>query len=147
MPIFPSVEWFQAVADVVNADPNYRHLGTCDANVGIAIGDRMFEVDFEAYDVTDVKELQASTPRDLDFTLVMPYERWQEMLTNIKQHGRAEEQMTLNSLDLEYEDEFAQADDYYRRDKFYRFNQSLQAFFDASAQIETQFADRAAVGA
>ena len=28
----------------------------------------------------------------------------------------------------------------YRRDAFYRFNQSLQHFFDSSAKIDTQFA-------
>jgi hypothetical protein len=143
MPTFPSVEWFKAVADIVNHDENYRKLGTCDAQMGVQVGDRMFEVDFEAYEVTDVKELDATTPRDLDFTLVMPYDGWKAMLENIKQHGRAEEHMTLNSLDLETDEEFARADDYYRRDKFYRFNQSLQAFFDASAKIETQFADPA----
>ena len=146
MPVFPSVEWFKAVADIVNKDENYRKLGTCDAQVGIQVGDRMFEIDFEAFEVTDVKELDATTPRDLDFTLVMPYDGWKEMIENIRQNGHAGLTHTLNSIDLASPDEFARADDYYRRDKFYRFNQSFQMFFDASARVETQFADPATVG-
>jgi hypothetical protein len=145
VPTFPSVEWFQAVADLVNQDETYRKLGTCDAAVGVQVGDRLFEIDFEAFEVTGVKELDASTPHDLDFTLVMPYEGWKEMLANIKQHGHADLTHTLNSLDLANPDEFARADDYYRRDLFYRFNQSFQHFFDTSAKIETQFADPATV--
>ena len=143
MPTFPSVEWFKAVADIVNNDEEYRKLGTCDAMVGIQVEDRMFEIDFEAFNVVDVKELEAATPRDLDFTLVMPYEKWKEMLENIKEHGRAEHEYTLNSIDLNTPDEFARSDDYYRRDLFYRFNQSFQMFFDASARIDTQFAEPA----
>src|SRR5438093_598055 len=64
MPVFPSVEWFKAVADIVNKDEGYRKLGNCDARVGVQVGDRMFEIDFEAFEVTDVKELEATTPRD-----------------------------------------------------------------------------------
>ena len=147
MPVFPSVEWFKAVAELVNKDESYRKLGTCDAQVGIQVGDRMFEIDFDAFEVTDVKELDATTPRDLDFTLVMPYDGWKEMIENIRQNGHADLTHTLNSIDLAAADEFARADDYYRRDKFYRFNQSFQIFFDTSARVETQFADPATVGA
>lgn len=145
MPTFPSVEWFQAIADIVNKDENYRKAGTCDARVGIQVGERMFEVDFEAFEITDVKELDATTPRDFDFTLVMPFDGWKEMVENIKRNGHADLSHTLNSLDLAAVDEFARADDYYRRDLFYRFNQSFQIFFDASARIDTQFADPASV--
>lgn len=147
MPTFPSVEWFRAVADIVNKDDGYRKLGTCDAKVGMQVGERMFEIDFEAFEVTDVKELDAATPRDLDFTLVMPYDRWKEMIENIRRNGRADLTHTLNSIDLAAPDEFARADDYYRRDLFYRFNQSFQVFFDSSAAVDTQFADPASVGA
>lgn len=141
MPVFPSVEWFKAVADLVNRDENYRKLGTCDAAVGIQVGDRLFEVDFEAFEVTEVKEHAPDARPDVDFTLVLPFEQWREMITNIRQNGRADLSHTLNSIDLATPDEFARADDYYRRDKFYRFNQSFQMFFDTSAKIETQFTE------
>jgi hypothetical protein len=140
MPVFPSVEWFQAVADLVNQDEEYRKLGYCDAEVGIEVGDRLFELTFESFEVTNVREVTPATAGDLDFTLVLPPDQWRAMIENIKQHGRAELEYTLNSLDLATAEEFARADDYYRRDLFYRLNQSFQHFFDTSSKIETEFA-------
>ena len=143
MPVFPSVEWFQAVADLVNRDEAYHKLGNTDAQVGIKVGDRVFALTFEAFEVTNVEEIDESRIDDLDFTLVMPPEKWREMLENIKQNGHADLNHTLNSIDLATPEEFAQAKDYYRRDLFYRFNQSFQHFFDTSAKIDTQFAEPA----
>ena len=68
------------------------------------------------------------------------------MIQNIKEHGQADLNHTLNSLDLQSADEFAQAEDYYRRDLFYRYNQSFQIFIDTAARVETEFADPAMVG-
>ncbi len=143
MPVFPSVEWFQAVADLVNKDDEYRKLGNTDAEVGIEVGDQVYQLSFDATEVTDIKEIDRSQEDDLDFTLVMPSEQWRAMIENIKKHGRAELDYTLNSIDLASPLEFARAEDYYRRDLFYRYNQSFQHFFDRSAQIETQFAQPA----
>jgi hypothetical protein len=143
MPVFPSVEWFQAVADLVNKDEAYRHHGTTDALMGVQVGDRLFAITFEGFEVTGVEELAAGETRDFDFTLVQTPEHWREMLEDIKEHGRAELDWTLNSLDLATPEEFAVGDDYYRRDLFYRFNQSIQHYFDASAKIDTQFAEPA----
>lgn len=143
MPTFPSVQWFQAVADLVNRDPEYRKLGNCDAAVGMEIGDQVFSLMFEGFEVTDIKEIDKAQTEDLDFTLVMPPQMWRDMLENIKEHGRAELQYTLNSIDLGNPEEFARSNDYYRRDLFYRYNQSFQHFFDLSAKVDTQFAEPA----
>ena len=62
------------------------------------------------------------------------------MIENIKQHGSADLTHTLNTIDLTIPEGFARSYDGYRRDAFYRFNQSLQHFFDSSAKIDTQFA-------
>jgi hypothetical protein len=141
MPVFPSVEWFEAVKNVANESGIFRKLGTCDAEIGVQVGDQLFEIDFEAFEVTAVSSIDANRKRDLDFTLVMSPEAWREMIENIRANGRADLDHTLNSLDLNNPDEFAQSDDYYRRDKFYRFNQTFQDFFDTSAKVETTFAD------
>ena len=60
---------------------------------------------------------------------------------NIREHGSADLDHTLNTLDLEREDGLAQtkAGDEYRRDLFFRYNQTFQYFFDASAKVETVF--------
>ncbi len=140
MPTFPSVEWFNAVGDLVNSDDEFRRLGTVDARVGIKVGDELFEVTFEAFECTGSREIEESDLRDVDFWLEQSPEQWKEMLENIKQHGAADLSHTLNTLDLNQTDGFARSHDGYRRDTFYRFNQSLQHYFDSSAKIETQFA-------
>ncbi|HXK33513.1 MAG TPA: hypothetical protein VNM91_05815 [Dehalococcoidia bacterium] len=145
MPTFPSVEWFNAIKDLVNNSPEFRQLGTIDAVVGVKVGNKIYELTFEAFELTNVREAAESDLRDMDFWLEQPYEKWQEMLENIKKNGAADLSHTLNTIDLSMPEGFARSYDGYRRDAFYRFNQSLQDFFNASAKIDTQFAGAAAV--
>ncbi len=140
MPKFPSVEWFEAVGELVNKDDAFRRLGTVDARVGVKVGDQLFEVTFEAFECTGAREIEESELHDVDFWLEQSPEKWKEMLESIKQHGSADLQYTLNTLDLNMAEGFARSYDGYRRDTFYRFNQSLQHFFDSSSEIETEFA-------
>ncbi|HEY4670092.1 MAG TPA: hypothetical protein VIH05_09985 [Tepidiformaceae bacterium] len=139
MPVFPSVEWFQTAADLLNKSDSFKRLGTCDAEVGVQVDDRYYEIDFEAFEVKDVREIDPRRAEELDFVLVQPYDRWKAMLEDIRQHGRATHDFTLNSLDLKSEQEFAVGKDYHRRDAFYRFNQTFQEYFDNTSKIETQF--------
>ena len=140
MPKFPSVEWFDTIRNMVNSDEAYRRLGTVDARVGIRVGDQIFEVTFEAFECVGAKEISENDLRDLDFWLEQSPDQWREMIENIKRHGSADLTHTLNTIDLSTPEGFARSYDGYRRDAFYRFNQSLQHFFDASAKIDTQFA-------
>ena len=140
MPKFPSVEWFEAVGELVNKDDAFRRLGTVDARVGVKVGDQLFEVTFEAFECTGAREIAENDLRDVDFWLEQSPEAWKEMLESIKQHGSADLQYTLNTLDLNMPEGFARSHDGYRRDAFYRFNQSLQHFFDSSSEIDTEFA-------
>lgn len=140
MPKFPSVEWFDTIRNMVNNDEAFRRLGTVDARVGIKVGDQIFEVTFEAFECVGAKEITENDLRDLDFWLEQSPDEWREMIDNIKQHGAAGLKHTLNTIDLSTPEGFARSYDGYRRDAFYRFNQSLQHFFDASAKIDTQFA-------
>jgi len=147
MPVFPSVEWFNAVKDLVNNDPAFRQLGTVDTTVGVKVGNKIFQLTFEAFECTGVREAGANDLRDMDFWLEQSYDQWKEMLENIKQHGAADLTHTLNTIDLSMPEGFARSHDGYRRDAFYRFNQSIQDFFNASAKIDTQFASLEAVTA
>jgi len=141
MPLFPSVEWFQKAADILNKSDSFKRLGTCDASVGAQVNDKYYELDFEAFEVKDVREIDARRADELDFVMVQPYDAWKAMLEDIKKNGRATHNFTLNSLDLQSEKEFAVGKDYNRRDAFYRFNQTFQEYFDNSAQFETTFAN------
>ena len=100
---------------------------------------------FEANDF--VREAAEKDLRDMDFWLEQPYDKWQEMLTNIKSNGAADLSHTLNTIDLSMPEGLARSHDGYRRDAFYRFNQSIQDFFNASAKIDTKFAEPSAVSA
>jgi len=140
MPKFPSVQWFDAVKELVNNDEAFRRLGTVDARIGVKVGGQLFELTFEAFECVGVREIGENDLRDLDFWLEQSPEEWRDMIENIKQHGSADLTHTLNTIDLTIPEGFARSYDGYRRDAFYRFNQSLQHFFDSSAKIDTQFA-------
>jgi hypothetical protein len=141
MSVFPSVEWLTEVAELAMRDEAYRKFGRVDASVGLKVGDRVFALTFDVFDIRDIREIDANELRDLDFYLDMEPERWQAMLQSIHDNGRAERNFTLNSLDLSLPDGLHQnaTDDGYRADKFFRFNENLQRFFDLSSQVETTF--------
>ena len=147
MPVFPSVEWFDAIKNIVNQDPEFRALGTVDSVVGVKVGSKIYELTFEAFECTNVREAGENDLRDMDFWLEQPYDKWQEMLESIKKNGKADLSHTLNTLDLSMPEGFARSHDGYRRDAFYRFNKTIQDFFNAPAKIETKFAAAEAVTA
>jgi hypothetical protein len=148
MPVFPSTEWLQAVAELAMADERYRRYGRVDALVGIKVGDRMFRMTFDVFDIGDIREIGFDDLRDLDFYLEMEPERWQAMIEDIRANDGAGLDYTLNTIDLRLPDGLAinAMGDGYRMDKFFRFNESLQRFVDLSAQIETTFALPASAG-
>lgn len=141
MPAFPSVEWLHAVADVARGDDRYRRYGRVDASVGIVSGEQMFGLIFDVFDIRDIRQINHEQLRDLDFYLEMEPERWRVMLEDIRANGQAGLDHTLNTVDLRLEDGLAKnaAGDAYRTDKFFRFNESLQRFFDLSAGVETTY--------
>ena len=137
---FPSVEWFKAIQDVANGDGRLRKLGTCDAVMGVKVRDKAFEITFEAFDCTGVREISEADLAKTDFYLEASYETWQEMLENIKQNGKPDRQLTLNTIDFLAPEGFAKSDDQSKKDAFYRYGQTFQQFFNASAEIDTEFA-------
>lgn len=139
---FPSVAWFETLNALCNGQDLFRvkRDGACDALVGIKVGDQIFELSFEMFKVAGVREIAANDLHNVDFWLEQSPEQWQAMISSIKQLGRAEGDYTLNSLDLMAADDFARSYDGHRRDAFYRFNQTFQDYFDASAALETAFA-------
>ena len=138
---FPSIEWFNALKEIVDKDEGYKRIGTCDSEVGIKVPDlqKYYKITFEAFEIADVKETVEADAENTDFWLEMPYARWKDMIENIKDNGKADIHHTLNTIDLEDPDGLARSNDGYRRDAFYRFNQTFQYFFDVSVQIETSF--------
>ena len=140
---FPSLDWFEALQRLVNEDAEYRRIGTVDAVMGVRAGGLVFIITFEAFQCRSVR---LGTEYDLinaDFFLAMDSNAWRAMLENIKSHGAAQAAQTLVSLDLLHEISNNATGDQLRADLFFRYNQSLQRFFDLSAHLNTAFADPA----
>ena len=139
--VFPSVEWFQALQQLVNVDPEFRRLGSIDAAMGVKVGSRVFVVIFEAFECTEVRDGSEADLDDLDFYLELSEADWRELVENTKANGGADRRHTLNTLDLTANDGLAQnaTGDQLRRDIFFRVNESLQYFFDQAAKLETVF--------
>ncbi len=139
--VFPSVEWFQGLQQLVNADPEFRRLGTVDAAMGVKVGSRVFVINFEAFECIGVKEGKVADLDDLDFYLELSEADWRELVENTKANSGADRRHTLNTLDLTKEQGLSQnaGGDQLRADIFFRVNQSLQHFFDLSAQLDTVF--------
>ena len=139
--VFPSVEWFQALQQLVNVDPEFRRLGSIDAVMGVKVGSRVFVVIFEAFECTEVRDGSEADLDDLDFYLELSEADWRELVENTKANGGADRRHTLNTLDLTANDGLAQnaTGDQLRGDIFFRVNESLQYFFDQAAKLETVF--------
>ena len=87
MPDFPSVEWFQQAADLLNKSDAFKQFGTVDTEMGVQVGDRFFEIDFEAFEVKRVSETDERRMDELDFYLVQSPDAWKAMLDDIKANG------------------------------------------------------------
>lgn len=147
MPRFPSEEWFAAVAEIFNGDERYQGAGggQCSCRAGLVVSapddtpKDVFVLTFEGKECLGGERAAAEALADVDFYMHMPLKDWQAMLGDIQAHGHATADHTLNSLDLNRKDGLSTSvhGDQYREDLFFRYNQTLQFFFDASARIKT----------
>lgn len=140
---FPSSEWFEALITEVNNDEvKFRRLGWCDSDVRVDVREgattRSFVIAFREYGCAGVSEVESGASPAVDFALAADSEVWREMLENITEHGQADLEHTLNYLQLPGIVELV-AEDQGQADIFYRFNQTFQEFFNASAAVPTEF--------
>ena len=139
--IFPSTQWFQALQQLVNDDPDFRRIGSIDASMAVKVGPKIIVIIFEAFECLEVREGTEEDLVDLDFVLEMSEADWKDLIQNTKENGGADLRHTLNTLDLTKENGFSNnaTGDQFRADIFFRVNQSLQHFFDLSAKLDTTF--------
>ena len=145
MPLFPSVEWFDAVRYEFNSNDAVRTGGggMCDAKVGVKADDHVFLLVFEGFECSAASEISESDLENTDFYLDMPKEDWRDMLQNIMDNGEADLDHSLNTMDLDISDGIAHSytGDQYRQDMFFRYNQTFQYFFDQSSRVDTEFVE------
>ena len=139
MPQFPSVEWFEAVRESANGDSRFTSQGTVNCVMGVKVGDDAFSVTFEGFECTGVQAVPEGELRDLDFYIDLSLSEWRDLLDNIA-NGGSDSAHTLNTLDLTMPTGCIKSGSELRRAAFFQYHLSLQAFFDASARVETTFA-------
>lgn len=147
MVCFPSVEFFDALRTLINADPDrFRRLGTVDMTLVAKIdypdhSDR-YEILFAGYRCVSVRPVApgASAAKDA-IILEGAYPAWREMVENIASNGGADLEHSLNTLTLLDTPMRVYADNQLDVDLFYRYQQNLQDFFDAGARVQTYFAE------
>ena len=121
----------QKVRESVNADREFRRLGTCDVRVGIKAGDSAFLVDFEAFECAAVAAIELDALRDADFYLDLSVDAWKTYLAGRKA-GTAP---TLVSLDVDTPNGIVKGGDPLKTLKFERYHLTLQSFFDTGARL------------
>ncbi len=135
-----SSDFFSALAVEMNAHPErYQPLGEADMDVVISMrdecGSQPFAVRlvFEGIRCEHVVEAEAQSP--CEYRLDGPLAAWQAMFDDIVAHGRATGFETINSLALLGTDIVLGGTDPMGLDKFSRFNQTLQEFFDGAGGV------------
>ena len=145
---FPSTQWFELLAGRMNEQrAKYQNFGFVSARAVFRIfdtpgGNRNFGLVFDGLECVEIRELADSEVAsfDPDWTLDGNHATWKEMVENIKAHGEADPDHTLNRLCLLRHPFKVHGADQMRVDIFYRQLFSFQAFINESATIETNFA-------
>jgi hypothetical protein len=139
----PTVKWMQRLADAMTADADtFRKLGEIDCRMAVSIldgapdGSRLsVQVTFEELSVVEIKEIEESELDSMDFVIETDQEVWQEMVDNISAgDGRPDLEHTLNALSITGIPVRVWSSDTLGKDMFFRYNQSLQQFFNNCAR-------------
>jgi hypothetical protein len=142
---FPSLSFFHTLQTLMRQDEaRFRRLGFIDTTFGVHIiapdgQEWRYLLAFEVFDCRDVSEVPAFDLTTLDFIIKGNLSAWTEMLENIRQHGGADVTHSLNTLTHFGERLTLVYDDPDNRDKFFRFQESIQEFFDLASNVDIEF--------
>ncbi len=143
MASFPDPEWFLALGRLMEAEGElFRRLGFAEVRFGVRVladdSDKVEAatgVEFVGYNLGAARSLDDVTAFDPDFVVCGRRATWERMLDEIARKGRPEMRHTLSSLALMGEELWLESPDQLREDKFYRYNQTLQEFFNLAAKL------------
>jgi hypothetical protein len=143
---FPEPEWFLALGRLMADERElFRRIGYAEVRFAIRVladdagsTKALTGVEIDGYELTGATALQDAAGFDPDFTICGTEATWRQMLDEIARSGHPDLRHTLNSLALMGEQLWLESDDQLREDKFYRFNQTLQEFFNLAAKLAHQ---------
>jgi len=142
---FPSVSFFHALQSAMRQEETrFRRLGFNDTTFGVHIispsgQEWRYLLAFEVFDCRGVNEVRDFDLTAIDFVLKGDLAAWTEMLVNIHQNKGADVVHSLNTLTHFGERLRMEYDDPDNRDKFFRFQESIQEFFDLTHTLELEF--------
>lgn len=145
---FPDQAWFAELAAMMNANrARQEQLGYIDCVAIFTVTDgsadglpRHFRVTFEEFAATEVSEVNGAEAALADFALAADLATWQAMIESIADGGgRPGLEQTLNRLSHMGTPMKLVAADPLKADLYFRYNQSLQEFFNASSRLQTLF--------
>lgn len=148
MVTFPSLQWFQELSRLMNAnEAAFKRLGYADVTWAIEVQPiepaqqpHLFRFVFEEYSCTSVEELAPDTQDPtIAFTMQATYDTWKDMIINIQANNGPGLQHTLNYLALPDDPIYIAAPDFLSRDLFARYGQTYQLFFNGAVHIPTMF--------
>jgi hypothetical protein len=142
---FPSLAFFQNLQTQMRKDEaRFRRLGFIDTTFGVHIvastgQEWRYLLAFEVFECREVSEVTDFDLTVIDFVVKGELSAWVEMLENIRQHGGADVTHSLNTLTHFGERLQILYDDPDNRDKFFRFQESIQEFFDQAGTVDLNF--------
>lgn len=142
MAAFPDPEWFRALGRRMEAEGEVFHrIGYAETRCAIRVLDNEITtvlatvgLEFDGYRLTRAEALDNVAQFDPDFVICGRREVWERMLAEIAREGHPELRRTLSSLALVGDELWLESTDQLREDKFFRFNQTLQEFFNLAAK-------------
>lgn len=132
------IEWFDRLAREMNDHPErYEPLGDISLRLAIVMhrsdgSDLRALLVFDGIGCEKVVELPEGAERDADCWLEGDVAAWQAMFDDIVTHGRATGRNTINSLTLVGDRIAVHGVDPLGVDRFFRYNQTVQAFLDGA---------------
>jgi len=147
--LFPSTEWFEALARRMQQNQAaFRPLGSVDCTMVVKVdapgAPELYEIAFEGLAVQSVRRLgRAGDAAPEHFVLEASLDTWREMIDNIRANAGPDLTHTLNYLTFPDVPMRVSGPDQLEVDAFYRYNESLQRFFNGAADVPTTYARRA----
>ena len=135
---FPSGAFFDALAARASRVLDFERLGFAELRLAFAMREperatRSFGVVFDGYELSSSGELEDLSAFDADAVVEGELATFAEMFDNIATHGGADLQHTFNALSLAGVPLEVKGDDPVRRDRVFRYAETIQQFLDAAA--------------
>jgi hypothetical protein len=146
--LFPSEGFFQALAERMNAqEAKYKKVGWVDLRLAVRIlpddnfrEEQLYGLVFDTYSCELARAIQQPADIEAECVVEGPYWAWKEMFENILTHGKADPTHTFNYLTLTEWPLKLTGEDQLGIDKVFRYNFSLQLFWEEAAGLDVRFA-------